>query len=273
MFTAAELQEVRLFLALLYPWDANHDLYKTVTWSFVGKDGGTAFANYAAQALDDVIRLIETRAKRAGANVYVALSTQRLADTTVLSTDGFAKAICKHDNLVSFKSMALDIDVGKPGAYATTDDAFAALDDFVAKAGLPVPTMEVLSGSGGLHVYWCFTEQVPRDNWLPLAKALRDAALAHGLKCDPQVTVNPSGILRVPNTWNYKKQPPGQGAPGARAGAHLPTLRLPADAGHPWREHGQRPPASRVSRVQAQQELHRQSVGVITACDRSTTSP
>lgn len=225
MFTAAELQEVRLFLALLYPWDANHDLYKTVTWSFVGKDGGTAFANYAAQSMDDVIRLIETRAKRAGANVYVALSTQRLADTTVLSTDGFAKAIRKHDNLVSFKSMALDIDVGKPGAYATTDDAFNALDDFVAKAGLPVPTMEVLSGSGGLHVYWCFTEQVPRDNWLPLAKALRDTALAHGLKCDPQVTVNPSGILRVPNTWNHKKAPPAK-------------VRLVREPGHTFPRYG-----------------------------------
>ena len=84
MFTPQELQEIQLFLGLLYPWtDPEKDLYKTVSWTFVGKDGSTQFANYAAQSMTEVIRLIENRTKRAGANVYMALSTQLLADTTV----------------------------------------------------------------------------------------------------------------------------------------------------------------------------------------------
>jgi hypothetical protein len=227
MFSAEEAQEVRLFLALLFPWEDDQvNLYKTVSWTFTGKDGGTAFANYAAQSLDSMVRLIETRAKRTGANVYVALGTQRTARIDAqLSADGYPKAIRQHNNIVSFKSIWLDIDVGKPGAYATTQDAFAALDDFLKVVGLPAPTMEVYSGTGGLHVYWCTVDAIPHINWAPLAKALRDAALAHGLKFDPQVTVNPAGILRVPNTWNHKKTPPAK-------------VRLYRDAAHTFPRYG-----------------------------------
>lgn len=208
MFSQQELTEIKLFLGLLFPWDEDGErLYKTVTWTFVGKEGNNTFANYAAQSLDDVIRLIETRYKRAGANVYIALGTQRLASIEQYSADGFNKAIRKHNNVVSFNSIYLDIDVGKDNAYATTEDAFAALDDFCQRCGLPEPTMEVYSGTGGLHVYWCFDKPVPIQNWSPLAVALRNAGLQYGLKFDPQVTVNPAGILRVPNTFNYKRDP------------------------------------------------------------------
>ena len=144
---------------------------------------------------------------RAGANVYVALGTQRLASIEKFSADGFPQAIRKHNNIVSFNSIYLDIDVGKDNAYATTEDAFAALDDFCLRVGLPDPTMEVYSGTGGLHVYWCFDRAVPIADWRPLAAALRNAGLAYNLKFDPQVTVNPAGILRVPNTFNYKRDP------------------------------------------------------------------
>lgn len=208
MFSNEETQEIQLFLGLLYPWDdAGEQLYKTVSWTFAGKEGGNAFANFAAQSMPDMIRLVQNRTTRSGANVYVALSTQRAADVTVMSNDGFPKAIRQHKNLVSFKSIWLDIDVGKKDAYATTQDAYAALDDFIAKVGLSKPTMEVYSGSGGLHVYWCLVDPIPLANWIPLAKALQTAALSYGLKFDPQVTVNASGILRVPNTWNHKTQP------------------------------------------------------------------
>lgn len=209
MFTPQELQEIKLFAALLFPWtEAEQNLYKTVSWTFADKEGKPHLANYVAQSMPQLIDLIERRSTRSGANVYVALATQLLADTTVMSVDGYAKAIRRHDNLVSSKAIALDIDVGKKNAYATTQDAFDALDDFIAKVGLPEPTMIVLSGSGGLHVYWCFNDPIPMEQWKPLAAALRDAALNYGLKFDPQVTVNPVGILRVPNTYNHKTTPP-----------------------------------------------------------------
>src|SRR5262245_59827001 len=209
MLTEEEYKEIQLFLGLLYPWDDEGEkLYKSVSWTFTDQTGKTGVANYAAQSMDDVIRLIETRAERFGANVYVCLGTQKLASTEKYATDGFPKAIRQYKNMVSYKSIALDIDVGKQGAYAVTEDAFAALDDFCRVTGMPRPTMEVYSGTGGLHVYWCFIDPIPFANWMPLAKGLQAAALNYGLKFDPQVTVNPAGILRVPNTWNHKRQPP-----------------------------------------------------------------
>ena len=209
MFSKEERQEIQLFLALLYPWDDDGSkLYKSISWTFPDKDGEMQMANYTAQSMDDLMRLITTRAKRPGANVYACLGTQKMASTEKYATDGFAKAIRQHKNIVSFRAIALDIDVGKPGAYATTDDAFDDLDAFCSASGMPTPTMEVYSGTGGLHVYWCFDRDIPQENWAPLARGLQVAALNYGLKFDPQVTVNPAGILRVPNTWNHKLSPP-----------------------------------------------------------------
>ena len=200
---------LEIYLNLLFSWDDEHqNLWKCVTWTFVTPEGETKFANYATQDYEKLIDLIETRNQRAGANVYVAMGTQRVVNVDKYSVDGYPAAFRRVNNVVSFKSIHLDIDVGKPGAYATTDDAYAALDDFVDTYQLPPPTMEIKSGSGGLHIYWCTKDPMPISAWLPLARGLRDAALKYGLKFDPQVTVNPTGILRPPGTLNYKKQPP-----------------------------------------------------------------
>jgi len=196
------------FLSLVFPWNPEHvTLWKGVTWSFIANNGQKAFANYAAQDRPGITHLIESRAGRTSTDVYVALGTQRMVTMEKKTVDGYPKAERKANNIVSFNSIYLDIDVGKKDAYATIEDAFAALDDFVDQIGLPDPTMEVLSG-GGLHVYWCTKDPIPIVAWNPLAAGLRDAALAYGLKFDPQVTVNSAGILRPPSTWNHKTFPP-----------------------------------------------------------------
>src|SRR5215510_14675234 len=103
-----------MFLALLFPWDdENVNLYKCVAWTFVTQDGQTKMANYAAQSFDGLMRLIGTRMQRNGSNVYVAMGTQRAAEVAKTSTDGFVKAIRQHKNIVSYKAIWLDIDVGK----------------------------------------------------------------------------------------------------------------------------------------------------------------
>jgi len=198
---------------MLFPWDAEgSQLWKAVTWTFVPRDGDkrVGFANYAAQDYDALIQLIETRAGRPDANVYIALGTQRMANADKTTTDGYPRAVRQITNVVSFNSVYLDIDVGKEGAYANTADAYAALDQFLEDTGMPEASMEVLSGSGGLHVYWCTKEPMPINAWTPLAKGLRDAAILHHLKIDAGVTVNAAGILRVPGTRNHKLNPPGE---------------------------------------------------------------
>src|SRR3954464_12823734 len=100
MFTYTELLVIQLFVGLLFPWDdEGSQLYKTVTWTFAKREGDQGFANYAAQDLDSLVKLIRTRAGRVGANVYVALGTQRMASIEKFSTDGFPAAIRKHNNI------------------------------------------------------------------------------------------------------------------------------------------------------------------------------
>ena len=153
MFTAAEQKEIQLFLALLYHWDAaSKDLWKSVSWTFVGKEGDLKFASYAAQSVGDLCRLIETRAGRPSANLYTAMGSQRVALQEIKTTDGYPKASRTIKNIVSFKALYMDIDVGMDGAYATTDDARNAVRGFCQACGLPQPTMQVLSGTGGLPV-------------------------------------------------------------------------------------------------------------------------
>lgn len=203
--------DLEKFLQMVFPWGEEYEsLYKTVSWTFPPTQGvpNGGVANYSAQRYDDLMRLIETRIPRAKANVYVALGTFRVASVDKMTSDGFVKAVRQIKNVATHSSIYLDIDVGKDGAYATTDDAFAALDDFLEATGLPDASMEIQSGSGGLHVYWCVDKPMGIDTWVPLATALRDAAKAYGLKFDPQVTVNAAGILRVPTSLNHKRDVP-----------------------------------------------------------------
>lgn len=206
--------QLEAYLRLIYPWDPEHEqLYKSVTWTWTPRDhkpgDKPAIANYAATDIDRLMNLVESRAWKDDANVWVSMGTQRMASAEKYSNDGYAKAVRQAPNMVSYNSIWLDIDAGSKG-YATTDDAFAALDDLCDKVNLPPPTLEVLSGSGGLHVIWCTPTPMSVDQWSPLARALQASAMTYGLTFDPQCTVNPTMILRPPNTWNRKNVPPTQ---------------------------------------------------------------
>ena len=121
MFTAQEQQEIKLFLALLFPWDDDHkDLWKSVSWTFTKREGGMGFASYAAQSMDDLCRLISTRANYPAANVYVALGTQRMALQERRSVDNFPAASRTIKNIVSLKSLYMDIDISHTAGYGNT---------------------------------------------------------------------------------------------------------------------------------------------------------
>lgn len=119
-------------------------------------------------------------------------------------------------NVLGLKAFWLDIDcgptkaevnskTGKPGGYATQQEALDALQDFCTDIGLPVPI--VVDSGRGLHVYWPLTEHVERVQWEPVAKHFRDLCLRRDLYVDP-VVFEAARILRVPGTYNYKDDPP-----------------------------------------------------------------
>ena len=111
------------------------------------------------------------------------------------------------DNVAALKSVWVDIDVGKADGYPTVEAALEALRNTCTKAQIPIPSAIVSSG-GGLHCYWYSAKVLTLDEWRPYSEGLRAAGMAHGLKADWQCTIDSVRVLRIPNTFNHKFEPP-----------------------------------------------------------------
>lgn len=126
-------------------------------------------------------------------NVFVALS----------SFSGYSR---KADDAVYIRSFFVDLDVGEGKGYETKQEALEELDKFVATADLP-PPIKIDSG-GGIHAYWLFHEDIPASEWKPYAEKFKDLCISKGLRIDPVVTADLARILRCPDTFNLKTDPP-----------------------------------------------------------------
>ena len=135
---------------------------------------------------------------------YFACSAQMRAEVQT-TADGATrfKPVRSAANAKAMKSLWMDIDIGKPGAYSDLKEAVTELNAFCSGAAIPKPTILVASGSG-LHVYWTMTEIVSPTDWTVLANALKNAASTYGLRQDPTRTADPASVLRVPGTMNWK---------------------------------------------------------------------
>jgi hypothetical protein len=139
---------------------------------------------------------------RKGYDVYLAMGAYLKAEHH--SNRPYPTAIRQGPNLTACKCLYMDIDV-KPEFYATTAEAAKAAHDFVRWAQLPTPCMVVMSGTGGFHIYWILDQLFEAKEFRHMAAQLVNAAVAFGLKFDAQCTTDPTRLLRVPGTWNFKK--------------------------------------------------------------------
>ncbi len=108
----------------------------------------------------------------------------------------------KAENVTAIGALWLDIDVGPSKPYQNKNDAFIALANFVTTLGMPKPL--VVDSGYGLHVYWPLARAVTRAEWLPVARALKSAAVALGLGADPTRTADAASVLRPVGTFNRK---------------------------------------------------------------------
>ena len=115
----------------------------------------------------------------------------------------YPKALRKAYNLACCKCLYMDIDV-KPGAFASTSEAATAMDAFIRATKIPSPTVIVESGSGGFHCYWTLAELITPAEHRELSGRLVAAATANGIHFDEQCTNDPTRLLRVAGTWNFK---------------------------------------------------------------------
>jgi hypothetical protein len=110
------------------------------------------------------------------------------------------------DNAYQLKSFFLDLDCGEGKEYPDQAAALDRLKKFVKDLKLPKP-ITVNSGRG-IHVYWHLKEAVSYDEWLPVAERLKKVTINDDMPSDKSVTADGARILRVPQTHNYKDDPP-----------------------------------------------------------------
>jgi len=148
--------------------------------------------NNFCDSLEDMFETME-KVKAKNQNTFVALST----------FDGYSR---KAENAIFSKSFFIDLDVGETKDYQSKEEASRALDDFITITELPEP-VRVDSGRG-IHAYWPLDIDVPIDEWKPYAEKFKSLCMDNGLKIDPVVTADAARILRAPESFNYKEDPP-----------------------------------------------------------------
>lgn len=200
--------EARTFLAAALPWGGDWNNLHWVTDRVSEQTGKPFWDGRAYKTFDQMMGGLNWLTKANAKDVYVCMSSQLMAEDKV-SQKGFTyhKAERSAEAATVLKSLYMDVDV-KKGAYADTNEALAAFLDFVGKYNLPSPSAMVASGSGGFHAHWILDQPIPRDEWLVLATALAHIIREHGMHCDVGCTTDCARILRVPNTLNYKHNPP-----------------------------------------------------------------
>lgn len=201
------LDDAQRFLARVVPWDG--ESFVNLHWRFQGEGyDRPAWGGRATRSIGEALGSIGfQRRKLSTLDIYVCMSSQRLARVEKHNGREWNAAMRIGPNAVALKSLYADLDV-KEGAYASTREALGALYSFCDGISLPRPTVLVQSGSGGLHAYWVLDRALSVNEWKPLAHALSHALQAHRVHCDTGCTVDTVRILRVPQTLNYKHDPP-----------------------------------------------------------------
>ena len=121
------------------------------------------------------------------------------------------KALRRTENVGLCGGLWIDVDVDREptkDCYRSVEEMETAITSFLASAGILTPNMGVNGGRGGQHLYWLFDRPISLEEWKPLAKALANAAEKHGFKIDGQCTVDACHLLRIPDTCNFKTNPP-----------------------------------------------------------------
>lgn len=195
------------FMARVVAWPADTAGYVNLHWKATHSNTKTEYwSGKPTQTVKGFVELVEWARARSGIHdIYYCLSTQ---SSLGKNRNGTTKVLRLQENAVALKAIWLDVDIKEPPkGYLTLNEALDALAGFIAQAQLPPPTALVGSG-GGLHVYWISDKPLTVGEWRPYAEGLKTAAIKFGLRCDAGVTTDCARVLRVPETSNFKTNPP-----------------------------------------------------------------
>ena len=117
----------------------------------------------------------------------------------------------KAKNVGWVKSYWLDLDCGEKKynekkGYLTQTDALNDLKRFSAELGLPKP--HVVNSGNGVHAYWVLEEAIEAEEWKKTAQLWKKQLKKHGVIVDHSRTTDLASVLRIPDTFNFKSDPP-----------------------------------------------------------------
>ena len=140
----------------------------------------------------------------AGNNTYYATSTfntrfSRTQDNTKLTKVLFLDIDC---GLEKVDQVDKNGDPIPDKGYLSQALGLQALLDFINVTKMPEPL--IVSSGRGLHVYWVLDKALPKNEWQPLADALKATFKANGFLFDPAVTADSARVLRPVGTHNPK---------------------------------------------------------------------
>jgi hypothetical protein len=109
------------------------------------------------------------------------------------------------------KAFFLDLDCGQKyvdegKGYLTQTEAVAELKRFCDELKLPRPN--IVSSGNGIHVSWALTNTLLNADWKATAELLKRQAVQRKLLTDPSKVTDLAMVLRVPDTLNFKTDPP-----------------------------------------------------------------
>lgn len=208
---------------------------------FVCTDGG--FVNGkssftprpAGHTHEDMLAVIQQYLAHNNLNIYMALG-------------GFESHAGgrKGKNARYFRSHWLDIDVGKKrGGYLTQPQAWAAVRDFIERNNLPKQSLVVSSGKG-LHIYWCYDEDMDVERWQAIADQLKDCVRESALDADMSVIADPARVLRPVGTQWYDVKERVEEPKDVRLLGPAPSRLYPLDALEKALNAPERPPAAAI---------------------------
>lgn len=157
-------------------------------------DGRPVQRDFGGDELDDMIGFATWCFQTKQANVYAAVGGYEPVGGKMARTGACARW---------HRSLRVDVDCGPGKPYATQRDGAQALAKFLHDARLPRPW--VVDSGYGLHVYWTFGQDIPLEQWKPMADALQGRAQALGFAVDSTTTADAARVLRLPGTRNYKR--------------------------------------------------------------------
>jgi hypothetical protein len=210
------------FLARALPWPlaGEANWFVNIHHSFVPPNGTRPlFPGRACTTVKEAVACVQWASTLPKADIYVCMSAQSQASQRVGKTGKpwmAAKRLAA--NAIWHKSLFIDVDV-KEGAYGSTAEAASEFRRIRTEVGLPEPSVAILSGSGGFHVHWIFVEPIRGLRFLKLAGALVAALQKHGFKGDTGVSIDGARLLRIPNTLNWKHNPPKPVKVGTNSGS------------------------------------------------------